>query len=271
MTAAIADAARRLLDAEARVETVPPLTDAWAGLDVQTAYQIQDELLRLRVERGERLVGLKLGLTSVAKQKAMGVDLPLVAWLTDAMLLAPTDALGTDLIHPRAEPEIVFVMERSLSGPRVTMPEALGAVGSVWAGIEVIDSRYTDFRFTLPDVIADNASAARFVLGPRSVRPYDVDLSVEACLLNIDGTTVASATGAAVQGHPGQAPALGANILAERGLAIEAGWIVLTGGMTEAAHVPPGTTAVAEFTHLGSVVLDAGSRRPSSSAPRAPA
>jgi 2-oxo-3-hexenedioate decarboxylase len=251
----VAEAADLLLEAEDAAKDREPLTDDWPGLDLATAYAIQDETLGRRLARGERLVGLKLGLTSVAKQRTMGIDRPLVAWLTDTMLLAPGAPIGTGLIHPRAEPEIVFVLGKRLEGPGVTAAEALASVAAVYCGVEIIDSRFADFRFKLPDVVADNASAARFALGPVGVDPMSLDLSLEACLLQVDGEVVDSATGAAVQGHPAQALAFGANTLAERGLALEAGWTVLTGGMTDAVPVPPGSTLVAEFTHLGSVVL----------------
>jgi 2-oxo-3-hexenedioate decarboxylase len=253
----VAEAASVLLDAEASAQDGAPLTDEWKELDLPTAYKIQDETLRRRLARGERLLGVKLGLTSVAKQRTMGIDRPLVAWLTDAMVLAAGTPIGSGLIHPRAEPEIVFVLRRRVEGPGITAAEALEAVGSVYAGIEVIDSRFADFRFTLPDVVADNASASRFVLGPIGIATGELDLSLEACLLHVDGVAVDSATGAAVQGHPAQALAFAANTLAERGLALEAGWTVLTGGMTDAVPMPPGTTVMAEFTHLGTVVLHA--------------
>jgi 2-oxo-3-hexenedioate decarboxylase len=253
----VAGAASLLLDAEDDAKDRAPLTDEWPDLDLATAYEIQDETLRRRMARGERLVGLKLGLTSVAKQRTMGIDRPLVAWLTDAMVLAPGAPIGAGLIHPRAEPEIVFVLGRRLEGPGVTAAEALESVAAVYCGVEIIDSRFADFRFKLPDVVADNASAARFAVGPVGVDPKVLDLTLEACLLQVNGDVVDSATGAAVQGHPAQALALGANTLSERGLALEPGWIVLTGGMTDAVPTPAGTTLTAEFTHLGSVVLRA--------------
>jgi len=153
-------AATVLLEAEAAGTDRPPITDEWPGLDLATAYAVQDETLRRRLARGERLVGVKLGLTSRAKQQRMGIGSPLVAWLTDAMVLpAGTPVPRERLIHPRAEPEIVFVMGSRLAGPGVTAATALAAVGSVHGGVEVIDSRYRDFRFTLPDVVADNASS----------------------------------------------------------------------------------------------------------------
>jgi 2-oxo-3-hexenedioate decarboxylase len=249
-------AADVLLAAEAARTELSPVTDDWPDLDLATAYAVQDETLRRRLARGERLVGVKLGLTSRAKQQRMGIDSPLTAWLTDAMVLAAGEAVPRDrLIHPRAEPEIVFVMRDRLAGPGVIAATALAAVGSVCAGIEIIDSRYRDFRFTLPDVVADNASSGFFVTGPVAVPTVALDLTLEGCLLERGGQVVDSATGAAVQGHPAQALALAANDLGRRGLAIEPGWIVLTGGLTDAVPVPSGAGLAAHFTHLGSVFL----------------
>jgi 2-oxo-3-hexenedioate decarboxylase len=252
-------AATVLLEAEANRIDRAPLTDEWTDLDLQTAYAIQDETLRRREERGETLVGLKLGLTSRAKQQRMKVASPLVAWLTDAMVLPAGDPVPqTSLIHPRVEPEIVFVMKDRLAGPGVTAARALAAVDRVYAGAEVIDSRYRDFRFTLPDVVADNASSGVFVVGSIGLKPEQLDLALEAVLVEVDGAVVDSATGAAVQGNPAEALALAANDLAKRGLAIEAGQVVLTGGMTDAVFAPPGATISFHFTHLGSIQISGG-------------
>ncbi|MFE4756769.1 2-keto-4-pentenoate hydratase [Streptomyces mirabilis] len=252
-------AAAALLEAEDNRTDRGPITDEWPALDLATAYAVQDETLQLRLARGEKIVGVKLGLTSRAKQQRMGIDVPLTAWLTDAMVLPAGEPVPQDeLIHPRAEPEIVFVMKDRLAGPGVTAATALAAVGSVHGGIEVIDSRYRDFRFKLPDTVADNASSGRFVTGPVGVAPENLDLAMEACLVEVDGQVTDSATGAAVQGHPAEALALAANELGRRGLAIEHGWIVLTGGMTDAVFVPSGTTVAVHFTHLGSLHLTGG-------------
>jgi 2-oxo-3-hexenedioate decarboxylase len=252
-------AATALLAREDERQDGPPITDEWPELDLDTAYRVQDETLCRRIERGETLVGVKLGLTSRAKQKRMGIEVPLVAWLTDAMLLGAGEPVPqSTLIHPRIEPELVFVMGERLAGPGVSAARAMAAVSHVLGGAEVIDSRYRDFTFTLPDVVADNASSGAFVTGPVSRRPEELDLGLEAVLVEVDGQIVDSATGAAVQGHPGEALALAANVLGRRGLAIEAGWIVLTGGMTDAVFAPPGASIACHFTSLGSVQLSGG-------------
>lgn len=255
----VASVAAELLRCEdERIERAP-FTDDWPQLDLPTGYEIQDRTLQARLERGETLVGVKLGLTSKAKQQRMGVHAPFVAWLTDAMLLGAGDPVPQSrLIHPRVEPEIVFLMGERLTGPGVGAARAMAAVESVWGGAEVIDSRYRDFRFTAGDVAADNASSAAFVTGPIGVAPADLDLSLEAVLVEVDGVVVDSATGAAVQGHPGEALALAANELARRGRAIEPGWLVLTGGMTDAVPAPPGVSVAMHFTHLGSVFVRGG-------------
>lgn len=250
--------AEHLLDAEARRAPVAPITDAEPSLGLDDAYAIQDELLSRRLARGERLVGAKVGLTSRAKQEAMGVDEPVYGWLTDAMAL-PAEAplrLG-ELIHPRVEPEIVFVLGDDLAGPGVTGQDVLAATAAVCCGLEVIDSRFEAFRFTLPDVVADNTSAARYVLGLRRLPAHSLDLSLVGCLLEDGADLVATAAGAAVVGHPAESVALLANHLGRRGRRLEAGWVVLSGGLTDAVRLRPGSHVTATFAHLGRVGLRA--------------
>lgn len=248
--------ATELLACEAERRDRVKFSDDWVGLDVETGYRIQDETLRRRLARGEQLTGLKLGLTSKAKQERMGVDTPFVAWLTDAMELQPGEPVPVDaLIHPRIEPEIVFVMAERLEGPGVTADQALAAVAKVYAGAEVIDSRFKDFKFTAGDVVADNASSGAYVVAAQGLTPGEIDLVSEPVVVEIDGEVVDQATGAAVLGDPALALALGANELAKRGLAIEAGWIVLTGGLTDAVFAPSGGTVACRFGTLGHVEL----------------
>lgn len=255
----IAGVAEELLRCEDERRDRAPFTDEWPELDLDTGYTIQDLTLEKRLARGETLVGVKLGLTSRAKQERMNVDVPLLAWLTDAMVLPAGEPVPQEqLIHPRVEPEIVFVMGERLEGPGVTAATAMAAVSTVLGGAEVIDSRYRDFRFTAGDVVADNASSGAYVTGPVGVAPGELDLSLEAVLVEIDGQVVDSATGAAVLGHPGEALALAANELARRGRAIEPGWVVLTGGMTDAVPIPPGSSVAMHFTNLGSVHVRGG-------------
>lgn len=251
--------AAELLDCEAQRREREPFTDEWPELDVDTGYQIQDLNLTKRLERGEKLVGVKLGLTSEAKQRRMGVYAPFVAWLTDDMILAEGDPVPqSKLIHPRIEPEIIFVMKDRLEGPGVTREQAMAAVETVSAGAEVIDSRYRNFRFKAGDVIADNASSGAWATGSVVVKPEDIDLLTESVEVYVDGELQHTGTGEDVQGHPGEALALAANDLARRGLAIEPGWIVLTGGITDAVFAPAGSTVTCKFSTLGDVTISGG-------------
>lgn len=230
----------------------------WEGFDEAAAYRVQDRVLQLRLDRGETIVGIKLGVTSRAKQRQVNVSTPNVAWLTDAMPLPAGLPVPTDtLIQPRVEPEIAFLLGRDLPGPGVTAATALSAVELVFGALEIIDSRCSGYQFTLPDVTADNASSGRYVLGPVGVPVAGLDLSLEACLLEVDGDIVDSATGTAVLGHPAEALAIAANSLAARGHQLKAGWLVLTGGMTDAVPLTPGRSISATFTHLGTTTVSA--------------
>lgn len=233
-----------------------PFTDDWTDLDAETAYRIQDLTLAKRLERGEELVGVKLGLTSKAKQKTMNVDSPIMAWLTDAMVL-PSDepASMSQFIHPRVEPELVVTLKQDLTGPGVTKAQALDAVGSVLAGVEIIDSRYRNFRFTHEDVVADNASSGSYLTGPVAKPVADVDLSLEGVLVEVDGAVQNSATGAAIMGDPAEALAVAANVLGRRGLTMKAGWVVLLGAMTDAVPVQAGSALAFHYSTLGSIYM----------------
>ena len=252
--------AAELLRCEDDVVDRPPFTDDWPELDLELGYAIQDRNLQARLDRGEQLIGVKLGLTSKAKQQRMGVDVPFVAWLTDAMVLPAGDPVPQSrLIHPRIEPEIVFVLGERLEGADVTREQAMAAVAAVRGGAEIIDSRYRDFRFRAGDVAADNASSGAFVTGPIELPPAEIDVVTEEARVEVAGEIVHADTGAAVLGHPGEALALAAHELAKRGRALEPGWIVLTGGMTDAVPAPPGTSVAIHFSHLGSIAIDGGS------------
>ena len=231
-----------------------PFTDEHPDLDVETAYAAQWAGVQARLDAGERLVGAKLGLTSKAKQRVMSVDEPLYGFVTSGMLAPygePVDL--SSLIHPRVEPEIAFLLGRDMAVP-ATVTSVLAATEAVFAAVEVLDSRYADFRFRLPDVVADNASAALFLTGPRSVRPADLpDLGLVGCVLRVDGDVQATAAGAAVMGHPAASVAWLANQLAARKQQLQAGWLVFSGALTEPVPLAAGVSVTAEFDGLGSV------------------
>lgn len=250
--------ADELLDrAVARVDG-GPLTDD-TPFDIGDGYAIQAALVAKQVAAGDRVIGAKLGLTSKAKQKTMGIDEPAYGVVLASTLLPSEEAVDLGrFIHPRVEPEIVFRMGASLAGPGVGIPDVLAATESIGCGFEVIDSRYANFKFTLPDVVADNTSAAGVVLGPTWVAPSSIpDLALVGVLLEADGVQVATAAGAAILGHPAGAVAVLANWLGARGLALEPGWLVMSGGMTDAVPLAAGHSVTATFAYLGSLTVRA--------------
>lgn len=224
------------------------------GLSIDDAYRIQDALIAGRLAHGDSLAGAKLGLTSKAKQEQMGVAEPAYGWVpASSVLPARADVRIGELIHPRVEPEFVFVMGADLAGGACTADDVLDATARVVGGIEVIDSRYEAFKFTLPDVIADNTSAARVAIGDAGVAPRDVDLGEVECTFTVDGEVTGHATGAALLGSPAECVALLVRHLARSDRGLHAGWLVMAGAPVDARPFGVGSTATASYSHFGEV------------------
>ncbi|MEY4415592.1 MAG: hypothetical protein RIQ53_2885 [Pseudomonadota bacterium] len=252
----IAALAAHLDACQTQVRDTPKITDEHPEMDWQDAYAIQAELLRLKLARGRRVAGLKAGLTSFAKMKQMGVTSPVFGWMTDDYAVPEGGEVRTaELIHPKVEPEIAFVLKKPLKGPGCHIAAVLEATDFVLPGIEVIDSRYRDFKFDLKSVIADNTSAARFVVGGRPMRPEDCDLRTCGVVMEKNDVPVAFGAGAAVVGHPATAIAMLANHLGERGQEIPAGTLILSGGITEAVAVEAGDSVRLHVQGMGSTSL----------------
>ena len=252
----IAGLAEHLDTCELQAHDTPKITDEHPGMDWDDAYAIQDEILRRKLARGARVIGLKAGLTSHAKMKQMGVDTPVFGFLVDTQSVAEgAEVKVKELIHPKVEPEIAFVLKRALKGPGCHIGAVLAATDFVLPGIEVIDSRYRDFKFDLKSVVADNTSAARFVVGGRAMRPEQVDMRTLGVVMEKNGEVVSIGAGAAVLGHPAAAVAALANHLGKRGQEIPAGSVILSGGVTEAVSVEAGDHVCLRIQHLGSVSL----------------
>ena len=226
-------------------------------LDVPDAYAVQALSIGRRVARGERVIGIKMGLTSRAKMAQVGVDEVIWGRLTDGMLLADGAPISlSGYVHPRVEPEIAFLIERPLSG-RVTGMEAMAAVGAIAAAAEVIDSRYENFKFSLPDVIADNSSSSGFVIG--DWRDPGTRIDNLGIALAVDGRTVEVGSSAAILGNPVRSLVEAARMVAEAGLQLEPGWIVLAGGATAAVPLAAGSSyrvAVESLGRIGFTVTD---------------
>jgi 2-keto-4-pentenoate hydratase len=247
----VREIAARLTKAVADRQVITQLSIDYPELDLATAYRVQREL---RSAAGP-LAGWKLGVTSRAKQAQVGLTDPIYGFLAASGAVGPGERLDTaQLIHPRCEPEIVFTLGRDLAGPHITAADVIAASSGVAVGIEVLDSRYADYRFTMTDVVADNTSAARHVVGA-PVSPQGIDLRLVGVVLEKNGTLVDTASGAAVLGHPAAAVAWLARRLTEEGEALRAGEIVLSGGLTAAIPVGPGDVVTASIDRLGSLEL----------------
>jgi 2-oxo-3-hexenedioate decarboxylase len=247
------DIARSLIKAEAEKKEVLKITNAFPDMDVDTAYGVQEQLVQMKLEEGCRILGPKMGLTSEAKMKQMNVSEPIYGYIFDYMVVNGHEFSISDCIHPKVEAEIALILGKDIQGPGVTGAQVLAATEYVVPALEIIDSRYQNFQFTLADVIADNASSSRVVFGSTIKRPADLELDLVGVTLSINGEIKDLGAGAAVVGHPANSVAMLANMLARKGLKLKAGQVILTGGITGAVLLQVGDSVSAKYDGLGSV------------------
>jgi len=246
MNTSIALLAERLDSAAHNATATPQLEDP---ITLQDAYAVQHASIARRLARGETRIGIKMGFTSRAKMVQMGVSDLIWGRLTSGMLVEDGGSVSiADYVHPRVEPEIAFLISRPLSG-RVTIPQALAAVEAVAPALEIIDSRYENFRFSLTDVVADNSSSSGFVVGPWQ-RP-DTDLSNRGLVMSFSGRPQAFGSSAAILGHPLRSLVAAARVVAEAGETLSPGDIVLAGGATAASALAAGSYVSLEMEALG--------------------
>ena len=244
--------AAALAAAERDCAPIEPPTTTWPGFDVGDAYAVQLCNVRERRAVGGVVYGHKVGLTSRQMQEMLGVDEPDYGHLFEDMVVADGgEAAVAELCSPRVEIEVAFVLNRALVGPGITPAQVLAATEAVAPAIEVIDSRIRDWRITLADTIADNASSARVVLGPATAAPDD--LAGLRAVLRRNGEPVESGLSGAVLGHPARAVAWLANTLARVGRSLDAGHVVMPGACTRAVDVHAGDEIVGELDGIGSV------------------
>jgi 2-keto-4-pentenoate hydratase len=246
--------ADQLLAAYRSGTTIPPLTSTYGDLTVDEAYAIQQRQVEARVGAGGAIVGFKIGLTSAAMQQQFGVDQPDYGHLFADMLYAADEPIpASAFLQPRAEPEIALVLGRALHGPGLSVADILSATAYALPAIEIIDSRITDWRITLEDTIADNASSGGLVVGATPTPVAGLDLSLLGCVLRRNGRIQLTGAGAAVMGSPLQAATWLANKLTARGARLGAGHIILTGSITAAIPVQAGDAITTTIDQLGSV------------------
>jgi 2-keto-4-pentenoate hydratase len=254
--ATITALAARLLEAERSRVPVGQLSAEHPGMDAADAYRVQQLVVADRLAGGERIVGWKVGLTSRAMQLQLGVDQPdygpiLSGWLLEDGAAVPR----ADLIAPRVEAEIGFILGAPLAGPGVTVGDVLAATAAVTPCIEVIDSRIRDWKLTLVDTVADLASCARVVVGGTRTSIAGLDLRLIGAVLEQNGEVVATGAGAAVLGDPAAAVAWAANTLGALGVVMQPGQVVIPGAVHAAAAAGAGDTFTATFDRIGSVTV----------------
>lgn len=233
---------------------VANLRDRLPGMDLRDAYAIQTHQLEALRAEGRRVVGRKVGLTSLAMQEQLGVDSPDFGYLLDDMVHGDDASFSPDaFISPKVEPEFAFVLGSPLSGPGVTREDAVAAIGEVRPAIEVIDSRIQDWDIRLVDTVADNASCGAVAVGSTALAVYPADLAGVRCVLRVDGEEREAGDGAAVMGDPIAPLVWLANVLGEQGVGLEAGQIVIPGSFTKALPVRSGERVTADFGDLGSL------------------
>lgn len=247
-------AANALLKAYRTRQPIPPLVETHPELDITDAYEIQLLTVQQWVADGRVVKGHKVGLSSMAMQRQMGVDQPDYGHLfADQFYLENTPIPLDDHIQPRVEPEVAFVLKETLSGPGVTVPEAIAAVGYVLPALEIVDSRIRDWKIGIIDTIADNASGGGVVLGSRPCALPDLDLRLIGCTMVKNGQVAGTGAGGAVLGSPLNALVWLANTLGRFDVPLESGNVILPGSVTHAIEIAPGDRVTATFGSLGSV------------------
>lgn len=246
--------AEHLENAELNAQDVTKITDDYPQMTYEDAYDIQWEIRRRKEVRGNKIVGWKMGLTSWAKMQQMEVEEPTYGFLADYFAMPEGSAIPHDeLIHPKIEAELAFVTNKTLTGPGCHIGDVIAATEYIMPAIEVIDSRYRDFKFDLKSVIADNSSSSRFITGGNSRSISDVDLKTLGVVMEINGKIVQTGAGAAVLGHPAASIAMLVNLLAERNESLPAGSFVMIGAITAAETVQKGDAFCVHFQGLGSI------------------
>ncbi|MBS0521535.1 MAG: fumarylacetoacetate hydrolase family protein [Proteobacteria bacterium] len=224
--------ADRLFVARREKKPVPPLSAEFGLGDPEQAYAVQDRNTRRWLQEGRRLVGRKIGLTSRAVQQQLGVNEPDYGMLWGDMTFSEADEIAAArFMQPRVEVEIAFVMEREVTATDTSLAELIGAIAYALPAVEIVDSAIADWKITLADTIADNASGGGNLLGihPRAVKESDLRLC--GMLLTQNGRTAATGLGAACLGHPLNAVLWLARKMAEVGRPLQAGDLVLSGAL----------------------------------------
>ncbi|WP_087973259.1 2-keto-4-pentenoate hydratase [Oceanobacillus rekensis] len=246
--------AKHLSNAWSLKEGVQPVTVLDPDLSVDEAYQVQLHTINQYVKNGERITGKKIGLTSKAMQEMLGVGEPDYGHLLDQMEIENGGTISSDLVlQPKVEGELAFILKEDLVGPNVTSLDVLKATDAIVPALEIVDSRIKDWKITLADTVADNASSGLYVLGGRPRKVGDVDLKQIGMALYKNGELLNTGVGAAALGDPAKCVAWLANKLANYGITLKKGEVILSGALSAAVEGKPGDHFYAKFAELGEV------------------
>jgi 2-oxo-3-hexenedioate decarboxylase len=253
-TAQIHELAQKLHQARTKACPVEQLSKD-ITLTRDDAYSIQEEGIKLREQEGEKIIGLKMGLTSEAKRKQMNLDAPLYGVLTDKMQCFDVYKMQGS-IHPKIEPEVVFFFNKELEG-NVSREQVLEACESIAACMEILDSRYEQFKyFSMEDVISDNSSSSHYIFGEKVTDFKELDLKNLTMTMKVNGEVAQQGSSVAISGDPVVSVIQQCELLARRGKKIEAGSFVLAGAATPAVSLEPGMLVELEVQGLKPVKID---------------
>jgi 2-oxo-3-hexenedioate decarboxylase len=243
--------AQTLHNARLSGHSLPQFSKEITDFKREDAYSIQEVGIKMREIAGERVIGMKMGLTSEGKRKQMNLDAPLYGVLTDKMKIEDGKTFSLNgSIHPKIEPEVAFFIKSELKG-KVSREDVLNATEAVCAALEILDSRYEGFKyFSMEDVISDNSSSSHYILGPKFTDFKNIDLKNLNMQMKVDGKTVMEGNSKEISDDPVISVIQLAELLAMRGKSIPAGTFVLAGAATAAVALTPGMVVSLEVESL---------------------
>lgn len=246
-----------LYNAMVNREAIAPLTGRGEEISIDDAYHISLRMLERRQAAGARVIGKKIGVTSKSVMEMLNVHQPDFGYLTDDMVYNDGEVvpISDRLIAPRAEGEVAFVLKRDLAGPGVTNADVLAATECVMPCFEIVDSRIRDWKITIQDTVADNASCGLFVLGDKAVSPRDVDLVTCGMVVEKNGAIISAGAGAAALGSPVNCVTWLANTLGEFGITLKAGEVILSGSLVPLEPVTAGDFMRVDIGGIGSASI----------------
>ncbi|MDQ1002208.1 2-keto-4-pentenoate hydratase [Neobacillus niacini] len=253
----ISEIANYLWQAELGGEEVTKITEIFDNVTLETAYQVQLVNINKKVTNGDKIVGKKIGLTSKAMQDLLQVDQPDYGHLLASMSVQNKGLISVNqVLQPKVEGEIAFVLKKDLTGPEVTVEDVLEATDYILPALEIVSSRIKDWKISLNDTVADNASSGLFVLGEQPIPVEKVNLKTIEMEFFKNKSLVNTGVGTAVLGNPAYCVAWLANKLSEFGISLKKGEIILSGALSAAVDAVEGDLFTARFTHLGEVSVN---------------